>query len=187
MWIISTLSSLLVLGGIAYLIYYLFFRKKEEIVTGRFKKRGGNMTNIERMQEQITIELEQSARTDATVVKTAIGLNVIFLAANSSVAAWAGSEDGGGAAMMILFVLIAIVVVINWVIARALAKGKERRVKLTGALTKLFKEEGMEEIYDSSLIEGYKTRYDMFTTVVLSLGVAAIVIPLIALVACEGL
>ena len=183
---ISILSSLIFLGGIVYLIYYFFFRKKEKPISGRFKKREGKVTDKERMQEQITIELEQSARTDATVVKTAIGLNVLFLAVNSAVAAWAGSEDGGGAAMMILIVLIAIVIVINWVISRALAKGKERRVKLTGALTKLF-DKGMEEIYDSSLIEGYKTRYDMFTTVVLSLGVAAIVIPLIALVACEGL
>ena len=119
------------------------------------------MTDKERMQEQITIELEQSARTDATVVRTAIGLNVLLLAVNSAIAGWAGSEDSVGAAMMILIVLIAVVIVINWVISRALAKGKERRVKLTGALTKLFGEEGMEEIYDSSLIEGYKTRYDM--------------------------
>jgi len=172
--------SLIILGGIVYLIYYIFFRKKEKPVSGRFKKREGKMTDKERMQEQITIELEQSARTDATVVKTAIGLNVIFLAVNSSVAAWVSAEDAGGAAMMILFVLIAIVLVINWVVSRALAKGKERRVKLTGALTKLF-DKGMEEIYDSSLIEGYKTRYDMFTTVVLALGAAAVVIPLIVL------
>ena len=186
MWIISTLSSLLVLGGIAYLIYYFFFRKKEEPISGKFKKRSGKMTDKERMQEQITIELEQSARTDATVVKTAIGLNILLLAVNSSIAAAASSMSASGAMMMILFVLIAVVIVINVVVRRALARGKERRVKLTEGLKKLFEGEDMEQIYDSTVMEGYKTRYDMFATVILSFGVAAVVVPLIALVACEG-
>ncbi|MEE8582311.1 MAG: hypothetical protein V3S61_00365 [Dehalococcoidales bacterium] len=177
---LTIIVDLLIIGVVIAIIVFFVRRRKEPIVTGRFKKREGNVTDKERMQEQITIELEQSARTDATVVRTAIGLNVLFLAVNSIIAGWAGSDDGGGAATMILIVLIAVVLVINWVISRALAKGKERRVKLTGALTKLF-DEGMEEIYDSSLIEGYKTRYDMFTTVVLSLGAAAVVIPLIVL------
>ena len=143
------------------------------------------MSNKTRIQEQITIELEQSARTDATVVKTAIAINLVFLAVNSMVAAWAANGTGGATA--ILFVLIAIVAVINIVVARALFRGRDRRVSLTEKLGKLLKEEeeGMEEIYDSSLVEGYKTRYDMFTTVVLSLGFAAIVVPIIALLSCE--
>ncbi len=178
---LTLIINLIVIGIVIAIIVFFVRRRKEPIVTGRFKKREGNVTDKERMQEQITIELEQSARTDATVVRTAIGLNVIFLAVNSIIAGWASSDDGAGAAIMILIVLIAVVLVINWVITRALTRGKERRVKLTGALTKLFGEEGMEEIYDSSLIEGYKTRYDMFTTVVLSLGAAAVVIPLIVL------
>ncbi|MES0329683.1 MAG: hypothetical protein ABUK06_05290 [Dehalococcoidales bacterium] len=177
---LTIIVDLFIIGVVIAIIVFFVRRRKEPTVTGRFKKREGNVTDKERMQEQITIELEQSARTDATVVRTAIGLNVLLLAVNSIIAGWAGSDEGGGAATMILIVLIAVVLVINWVISRALAKGKERRVKLTGALTKLF-DEGMEEIYDSSLIEGYKTRYDMFTTVVLSLGAAAVVIPLIVL------
>lgn len=142
------------------------------------------MTDKERMQEQITIELEQSARTDATVVKTAIALNLFLLAVNSFIAA-AVSESG--AFILILVFLIGVVIVINVVVARALTKGKERRVKLTEGLKKLFEGDEMEQIYDSTVMEGYKTRYDMFTTVILSLGVAAVVVPLIAIVACEGL
>lgn len=149
------------------------------------------MSNKTRIQEQITAELEQSAKTDATVVKTAIAINIVFLGVNSMVAAWASAgsretdvETGGATA--ILFVLIAIVAVINIVVARALFRGRDRRVSLTEKLGKLLKEEeeGMEEIYDSSLIEGYKSRYNMFTTVVLALGFAAIVVPIIALFSC---
>jgi len=149
------------------------------------------MVSKGRVQEQITAELEQSARTDATVIKTAIAINIVFLGINSMVAAWAsvGSreediETGGMTA--ILFVLIAIVAVINVVVVRALFRGRDRRVSLTEKLGKLLKEEeeGMEEIYDSSLIEGYKTRYDMFTTVVLALGFAAVIVPIIALFSC---
>jgi Na+-driven multidrug efflux pump len=177
--------SIILIAVVIGLIIFFLMRSKETPITEKFKKRRENMTDKERMQEQITIELEQSARTDSTVVRTAILLNMILLAANSSVAAAASGE--GGAVLMILMVLIAVVIVINVVVARALSRGKERRVKLTEALKKLFQEGGMDEIYDSTLIEGYKTRYDMFTTVVISLGVAAVVIPLIALVACEGL
>ena len=139
-----------------------------------------------RIQEQITVELEQSAKTDATVVKTAIMINIVFLAANSIVAASASHMNFGGL-WMILFVLLFIVAVINVVVARALFRGRDRRVNLTEKLAKLYKEEeeGMGEIYDSSLIQGYKTRYEMFTTVVLSLGLAAIVVPLIALFSCS--
>ncbi len=143
------------------------------------------MSSKGRVQEQITIELEQSAKTDATVVKTAIAINIVFLGVNSSVAAGASSGESGGMTA-ILFVLIAVVAVINIVVTRALFRGRDRRVSLTEKLGKLLKEEeeGMEEIYDSSLIEGYKTRYDMFTTVVLVLGVAAVIVPIIALFSC---
>jgi hypothetical protein len=145
------------------------------------------MSSKSRVQEQITAELEQSAKTDATVVKTAIGINIVFLGVNSIVAAVASRAHFGGITA-ILFVLIAIIVVINIVVARALFRGRDRRVSLTEKLGRLLKEEeeDMEEIYDSSLIEGYKTRYDMFTTVVLSLGVAAVVVPIIALFSCSS-
>ncbi len=143
------------------------------------------MSSKGRVQEQITAELEQSAKTDATVVKTAIAINIVFLGVNSSVAAGASSGESGGMTA-ILFVLIAVVAVINIVVTRALFRGRDRRVSLTEKLGKLLKEEeeGMEDIYDSSLIEGYKTRYDMFTTVVLALGAAAVIIPIIALFSC---
>jgi hypothetical protein len=145
------------------------------------------MSSKGRVQEQITAELEQSAKTDATVVKTAIAINILFLAVNSSVAAGASSGESGGMTA-ILFVLIAVVAVINIVVTRALFRGRDRRVSLTEKLGKLLKEEeeGMEDIYDSSLIEGYKTRYDMFTTVVLALGAAAVIVPIIALLSCSS-
>lgn len=145
------------------------------------------MSSKSKVQEQITVELEQSAKTDSTVVRTAIGLNVIFLAVNSGVAAAASSGNSGGTTA-ILFVLIAVVAVINIVVARALFRGRDRRVSLTEKLGKLLveEEEGMEDVYDSSLIEGYKTRYDMFTTVVLTLGAAAIIVPIIALLSCSS-
>ena len=145
------------------------------------------MNSKGRVQEQITAELEQSAKTDATVVKTAIAINIVFLAVNSSVAAGASSGESGGMTA-ILFVLIAVIAVINIVVTRALFRGRDRRVSLTEKLGKLLKEEeeGMDEIYDSSLVEGYKTRYDMFTTVVLALGAAAVIVPIIALLSCSS-
>jgi len=144
----------------------------------------------DRMHEQMTAELKQGTRTDTIVVIVAILLNLLFLGINSGAAAAVRQYEWSGlgreeisinvTAIAIMVILFVLVIVINVVVLRALSGGKERRVKLMAGLLKMYKEEGMKEYYDSSIIEkGYETRYNLFSVVVVSLGAVAILIPIL--------
>ena len=144
----------------------------------------------ERMHEQISSELRQSARTDTVIVITAIFLNLLFLAINSGVAAAVREYDYNGpgierttsfnvTALIILVILILVIIAINFFVLRMLSKGKERRAKLMAGMMKMYQEEGMDQYYDASVEKGYEARYNLFSAVVVSLGAVAVLIPIL--------
>jgi hypothetical protein len=143
----------------------------------------------ERLHEQISSELRQSARTDTVIVITAIFLNLLFLAINSGVAAFVREYDYSGpsretistnvTAVIILVILIVVITAINFFVLRMLSKGKERRAKLMAGLMKMYQEEGMDQYYDASVEKGYEARYNLFSAVVVSLGAVAVLIPIL--------
>jgi hypothetical protein len=53
------------------------------------------------------------------------------------------------------------------------------RRKLLNGLLKMYKDQGVEGYYDSSLLSDYTLRYNLFMLVVLFTGLVAIVIPFI--------
>jgi len=143
----------------------------------------------ERIHEQMSSELKQSARTDTVIVITAIFLNLLFLAINSGVAAAVREYDYSGpgvetvgtnvTAVIILVILIVVITAINFFVLRMLSKGKERRAKLMGGLMKMYQEEGMDQYYDTSVEKGYEARYNLFSAVVVSLGAVAVLVPIL--------
>lgn len=144
----------------------------------------------ERLHEQISSELRQSARTDTVIVITAIFLNLLFLAINSGVAAVIREYDYSGpgverttsvnpTALIILIILIVVIIAINFFVLRMLSKGKERRAKLMAGMMKMYQEEGMEQYYDASVEKGYEARYNLFSAVVVSLGAVAVLVPIL--------
>jgi hypothetical protein len=60
-----------------------------------------------------------------------------------------------------------------------LSRGKERRARIAAGLMKLYSEQGVEQYYDPAIEKGYEERYNLFSVVVISLGVAAILVPLL--------
>jgi len=60
-----------------------------------------------------------------------------------------------------------------------LLKGKDTRSKLIDGLLKMYKDQGVDQYYDSSIIGNYDTRYLLFILAVVTTGLTAIVIPLI--------
>lgn len=143
----------------------------------------------ERLHEQISSELNQSARTDTVIVITAILLNLLFLGINSGAASaireYDYSRNGietisiNVTAVIILVILIVVITAINFFVLRMLSKGKGRRTKLMAGLMKMYKEEGMDQYYDSSVEQGYEARYNLFSAVVVSLGAIAVLVPLL--------
>ncbi len=128
---------------------------------------------IERVHEHIINELNSNARTDIVFVLTAIILNLITLAINSGVAA--GGDGNTTTIVMLTFVFLLIVV--NLVVEIGLIRGKQTRTKLLNGLLKMYKDQGVEGYYDSSLLSDYTTRYNLFMLAVLSTGLVALIIP----------
>jgi hypothetical protein len=134
---------------------------------------GGNM--IERVHEHIINELGSNTRTDIIFVLTAILLNLISLGVNSGIA----SGADGGTATIVMFTFAALIIVVNFVAEIGLIRGRQMRQKLLDGLLKMYKDQGVEGYYDSSLLSDYSIRYNLFMLAVLFTGLVALIIPFI--------
>ena len=138
---------------------------------------GGRM--IERVHEHIITELQQNGRTDTVFILTAILLNLLSLGINSAIAS---DSDHDATTWIVFFTFICLVIVINFVVVVGLLKGKQTRIKLVNGLLKMYKDQGVEGYYDSSLLTNYATRYNLFLLAVVFTGLVAIVVPSVLVV-----
>jgi hypothetical protein len=129
---------------------------------------------IERVHEHIITELQQNTRTDTIFIITAILLNLIALGVNSAVAS---ESDNGMTTWVVFFTFVCLVLVVNFVVVIGLLRGKQTRIKLINGLLKMYKDQGVEGYYDSSLLSNYNTRYSLFLITVVFTGLVAIVVP----------
>ena len=136
---------------------------------------------IERVHQHIINELQQNTRTDTIFVLTAIVLNLIALAVNSGIAAASGYRGVEATTMIIMFTFVALVLVVNFVVEVGLIRGRQMRGKLLSGLLKMYKDQGVEGYYDTSLLSNYNTRYNLFMLVVLFTGLVALIVPFIVL------
>jgi hypothetical protein len=136
---------------------------------------------IERVHEHIITELGQNTRTDTIFVLTAIVLNLIALGTNSAIAASNSRGNVEATTMIIMFTFVALVLVVNFVVEVGLIRGRQMRGKLLNGLLKMYKDQGVEGYYDSSLLSNYNTRYNLFMLVVLFTGLVALIVPFIVM------
>ena len=129
---------------------------------------------IERVHEHITGELNTNTRTDTIFVLTGIFLNLLVLGINSGVA-----SGDGGTMMIVMFALVALLIVVNLIVEFGLIRGRDTRAKLLNGLLRMYKDQGVEGYYDTSLLSDYKTRYNLFMLAVLSTGLVALIIPFV--------
>jgi hypothetical protein len=132
-------------------------------------------TMIERVHEHIITELNANTRTDTIFVLTAIILNLVTLGINSGIA----SAEANTTNTIVMFTIVALIIVINFVAEIGLIRGRLMRRKLLTGLMKMYKDQGVEGYYDSSLLSDYRTRYNLFMMTVLFTGLIAIVIPFV--------
>ena len=131
---------------------------------------------IEQVHKHIISELERNTRTDVVFIISAVLINLITLAVNSSLAGESRIR-GSYTAVMVVFVLLTVVV--NVVVLVGLLKGKQTRSKLIGGLLRMYKDENVDGYYDSSLLHNYNTRYNLFILVVVFTGAVSILVPFI--------
>jgi len=130
---------------------------------------------IERVHEHIIGELGTNTRTDTIFVITAIILNLVTLGINSGLA----SSTGDTTQTIVMFTFVALIIVVNFVAEIGLIRGRQMRKKLLNGLLKMYKDQGVEGYYDSSLMGDYTLRYNLFMLTVLFTGLIAIIIPFI--------
>ena len=131
---------------------------------------------IERVHEHILAELQQNTRTDTIFIVAAILLNLLTLAINSSVAS---DSQKNVTNFIVMLIFASLVIVVNIVVIFGLSKGKQTRSKLLNGLLKMYRDQGVEGYYDSSLLSGYNTRYNLFILVIVFMGVISIVVPFV--------
>lgn len=131
---------------------------------------------IERVHEHIIEELKTNTRTDTIFILIAILLNLISLAVNASIAS---NRSNSGTATIVMFTFVALIIVINIVAEIGLIRGRQTRTKLTAGLLKMYKDNNVEGYYDPSLLDNYKTRYNLFILVVLFTGLVALIVPFV--------
>ena len=135
---------------------------------------------IEHVHKHIITELQQNTRTDTIFILTAILLNLLTLGINSAVVG--ASEDKSATTWIVFFTFIILLIVVNIVAEIGLLKGKQTRVKLITGLLKIYKDQGVEGYYDTSLLSNYSTRYNLFMLVCISTGLIAMLVPLILII-----
>ena len=129
---------------------------------------------IERVHKHVIGELNTNTRTDTIFVLTGIILNLIILGVNS------GTAVSEGVATNVIFgALVLLLIVVNLVVLVGLIKGRQTRKKLLEGLLKMYKDQGVDSYYDPTLLSDYRMRYNLFTTLVLTFGLVALIIPFV--------
>lgn len=130
---------------------------------------------IERVHEHIITELKSNTLTDVVFVITAILLNLVTLGVNSGVAA----AESSVTTAIVMATFVALLIVVNFVAIIGLLKGKQTRSKLLEGLLKMYRDQGVDGYYDTSLLSNYSTRYNLFILAVVFTGIVALVIPFV--------
>jgi hypothetical protein len=133
---------------------------------------------LEQVHDHIVSELGHSSRTDTIFVVTAVAFNLIVLGINSGVAVSA-TEDASTSNDLILAVFIGMTLLISIISIAALFFGRRTRSLLMHGLVTMYHDNDVDKYYDPSLLSSYGTRYLLFTGVIATLALTAILVPLI--------
>jgi len=133
---------------------------------------------LERLHEHIVSELGHSSRTDTIFVIAAIVFDLIVLGINSGIAS-ESQPSTRTESDILLVVFIFMTILVNAIAMIALSVGRGTRGKLQDGLIAMYRDNGVDQYYDTSLIKNYRTRYTLFGAVIFVLGLTAILVPLI--------
>jgi hypothetical protein len=134
---------------------------------------------LNQVHDHIVSELNQSSRTDTIFVVTAIVFNLIVLGINSTLADAGTGRGDNTVSDIVLTVFIIMTLLINTIAIAALNLGKGTRQMLLNGLVMMYKDNDVEKYYDPSLLSNYNKRYLLFSGVIGTLALTAIVVPLI--------
>ncbi len=130
---------------------------------------------LECLHSHIRDELDRGSKTDTVVVIAAILYNLVMYSVTGTIASSTSSIESNG--LLVIFLMMSLL--INLVSVKALQSNKDSRQKLLLGLLKLYSDQNVEKYYDSTLLQNYSRRYNYFTIIIVGMGFAGLVIPLI--------
>jgi hypothetical protein len=83
------------------------------------------------------------------------------------------------ATLFVMYIFVVLIIIVNIVVVIGLIKGKQTRAKLLKGLMSMYKDQNVDKYYDSTLLENYDLRYNLFILVVVFTGVVAMLVPFI--------
>lgn len=128
---------------------------------------------LKRIHEHIIGELNQGARTDTIFVITGIVFNLIILAVNSAIA----SEDENNSQVILMIIFSTLIFIFNFIAINGLLVGRNTRNRLLSGLIQMYKDNDVDRYYDPVLLSNYNKRYILFTSVIVCLGLTALIVP----------
>ncbi len=134
---------------------------------------------LSQVHDHIVKELSESSRSDAIFLLTAIVFNLVVLAINASVSVAAAEENAANTYDLVLAVFIALTVLLNVLAVAALILGRRTRRMLLAGLVAMYADNDVDKYYDPALLSNYGRRYALFTAIIVTLAVTAIIIPAI--------
>ncbi len=134
---------------------------------------------LQQAHDHIVKELSDTSRTDAIFLLTAIVFNLVVLAINASVSIAAAEENAAYTYDLVLTVFIVLTVLLNVLAVGALILGRRTRQMLLAGLVAMYTDHDVDKYYDPSLLSNYGMRYALFTGIIVTLAVTAIIIPAI--------
>ena len=140
---------------------------------------------LNKLHDHILDELKTNTKTDIVFILASILLNFITLGINSIFASGTGWDEITDESYLvpsdyiIFWLVVILVLIVNTVVIMGLKRGKETRFRLLSGLIKMYKNQNVDEFYDTSILEAYNVRYTLFTIAVVSTGALSFLVPLI--------
>ncbi|MHB0923938.1 MAG: hypothetical protein ACYC6H_08885 [Bellilinea sp.] len=133
---------------------------------------------LERLHEHVVDELGQSSRTDTIFVVVAVIFNLIALGINSSIAS-SNSYNRSADNDIILVIMIVMTILVNTISILGLMVGRSTRQRLLTGLIAMYRDNQIDQYYDTGLVLNYGKRYTLFGAIIIVLAVTAILVPVI--------
>ncbi len=134
---------------------------------------------INNVHNHVIAELENSVKSDTTIVIVAITFDLISLCINSQAALIGQLDSTANAGGTIIFVVfIVMTILFNALALVGLMVGRSARMKLLSKLIEMYNDNDVGKYYDESLMSSYGTRYLIFGAVIVILALTAIIVPL---------
>ena len=128
---------------------------------------------IEQVHKHILEELKINAKADTGYILVSVALNLITLIINSAIS----STDKSSMITMLIFIILTAGLSIAAEIG--LIKGRKASSKLIKGLVKMYNDNNVGSYYDVSLLDHYKSRYNLFMLIIFGTALVAIVVPII--------